>query len=279
MGRSRRLQISSVLGLPYDGHFDMTAGRFEWRAGAVVLRTGPDPFTPSRLSVSRVVGSHLLRGLEESCSRCGIVIERLPSDEEEDKWLLPNGTPRCAVDLPCVQHGADLAYNVVPAWEEAGIECSCYSSGTTGVLMMLADPSREAEAERIKLRIWLELERHLDEFGPAELPLPDSSWGRLGSIRRAGRTLMVTVDDDARITPANLYEAIDNAKGRFGWMLRGLLNAEGVIDLAASTLSPEEVRAPTPSPEEVRAMINKIKERSAGRTATATMVDQPATND
>jgi hypothetical protein len=151
---------------------------------------------------------------------------------------LIDGIPRCAVDLPYVHYKGDLAAHVLPAWEEAGIEFECYSSGGGGSLWMIGDPSREGEAQEIALRIQLELERHFNDFGPAEneltVPIPgDPKWRerRIGSVRRAGRTLTLTIDDDATITPDDLRRAVDRAECHVRHMLAGLLNAEGVIDL------------------------------------------------
>ena len=62
-------EISAILGTPYDGAFDLAAGRFDWNRGAV-LHAGP-----GRRSVLVVTDQHgdvTLARLIEFCMRCSI---------------------------------------------------------------------------------------------------------------------------------------------------------------------------------------------------------------
>jgi hypothetical protein len=120
-------------------------------------------------------------------------------------------------------------------WEAAGIQSAFYSTGRTGTLMMIADPARLREAKHIALLTQLKLERHFNEFGPEENEITapyGGAWRRLGTVRRDGRTLTLTIDPDARIKPGQMAEVVDWAGEYVQGMLAGLLNAEGVIDLS-----------------------------------------------
>ena len=53
-----------------------------------------------------------------------------------------DGMPIGPLDLPNIHYRGDLANHVLPLWEKAGIGYDCYSVGSGGTMMMLADPSR-----------------------------------------------------------------------------------------------------------------------------------------
>jgi len=143
------------------------------------------------------------------------VLEELQSDRSG--FDMPDGVPRCAVDLRTVHYPYDLADHVTPAWDEAGIEYQCYSSSRRGVLMMIGDPARRDEAARIALYYQLQLERHFLDFGVPESELTVGG-RRIGIARRAGRTLTLSIDDDASICPGEMRDVV-----REGELYAGLL--------------------------------------------------------
>jgi hypothetical protein len=146
-----------------------------------------------------------------------------------------DGLPLYTLDLPTVHYEGDLAAHVLPLWEAAGIESAFYNTGRTGTVMMIADPARLKEAKHIALLTQLRLERQFNEFGPEENEITapcGGAWRRLGTVRRHGRTLSLTIDPDVTIKPGHLAEVIDWAGDNVEGMLAALLNAEGVIDLS-----------------------------------------------
>ena len=248
----------------------------------------------------------------------GRVWERAPEQNEPDRsgFDMTDGIPRCAVDLPSIHYRGDLADHVLPAWDQVGIEYQCYSTSSRGTLMMIGDPARQEEAARIALYWQLQLQRHFSEFGLPEMELTLGSGRRIGVVRRAGRTVTVTIDDDATISLGGLHGAVDWTVIHVRHMVVDVLNAERVIGLPPLPKTEEEERAlierirlPEPEPtaeeihqqvretvarlraetegataptiEQVKTTIERVKERSAGRTATApgTMVDIQATED
>ena len=69
-------EISSILGLPYDGHFDMHAGRFEWREGAVILLAEPDERTMLIVDTAKIPRDPTGEALQEFCARCSIRLSK-----------------------------------------------------------------------------------------------------------------------------------------------------------------------------------------------------------
>lgn len=65
-------EISAIIaggGLPYDGHFDMQRGMFEWNRGAVILHVERDR---SRLAVKpSSVTPPMMEAFAEFAQRCG----------------------------------------------------------------------------------------------------------------------------------------------------------------------------------------------------------------
>jgi hypothetical protein len=210
------------------------------------------------------------------------VLEEMRSDRSG--FDMPDGIPRCTVDLLTVHYPYDLADHVTPAWDEAGIEYQCYSSSRRGVLMMIGDPARRDEAARIALYYQLQLERHFSDFGVPELELTVGG-RRIGIARRAGRTLTLSIDDDASIRPGEMRDVVREGELYAGLLLGALLNEARVIGLPQHPDNPEELPAfherirlggKPKTAEEVRAIAERIKAKSAGVTAT---VDSSASDD
>ena len=143
-----------------------------------------------------------------------------------------NGLPLHTLDLPTVHYEGDLAANVLPLWDAAGIKSAFYSTGRTGTVMMITDPARLKEAKHIALLTQLRLQSQFSEFGPEESEITAPCGSRLGTVRRCGRTLSLTIDPDMTIKPGHLAEVIDCAGDYVRDMLGGLLNAEELIDLS-----------------------------------------------
>jgi hypothetical protein len=139
-------EISAIIaggGLPYDGHFDMQRGIFEWNRGAVILYAPRDPDRDrSRLAVNpSSMTSQMMEAFAEFAQRCGCQLS------SENMWLTPDGQPRFAVTLP-----GELQDAVLEAWEVSGIHYSQCSETARTVVFMIADGARLAEAKEIVAR-------------------------------------------------------------------------------------------------------------------------------
>ena len=100
-----------------------------------------------------------------------------------------DGMPICRLYLPNIHYRGDLANHVLPLWEKAGIGYDCYSVGSGGTMMMLADPSWFKEAEHIALIARLQLERRFNDFGPDDQQIAGlcgRAWRPFGRLRHQG---------------------------------------------------------------------------------------------
>lgn len=70
-------EISSILGQPYDGHFDLSRGRFEWRDGAVTLLAGPGERTILLVDIAKIPRDPTGEALQEFSDRCSIRIQSM----------------------------------------------------------------------------------------------------------------------------------------------------------------------------------------------------------
>jgi hypothetical protein len=96
-------EISSIIGQPYDGAFDLHAGRFEWNQGVVVLHAGPDRRSVLVTEIDQFSNETLAR-LSEFCQRCAIRHVQEINNEPLNSYYIPyRMTGRCVV------RGADAA--------------------------------------------------------------------------------------------------------------------------------------------------------------------------
>ena len=89
-------EISAILGTPYDGAFDLAAGRFDWNRGAV-LHAGP-----GRRSVLVVTDQHgdvTLARLIEFCMRCSIRMKTIRGPVTDAEELRDIDELRARVEL------------------------------------------------------------------------------------------------------------------------------------------------------------------------------------